>query len=428
MNPMYGEARIFSMLAEAGTIFQRGFEAGPFPRETMRKEALGVAVAFLMVISLGAGYFAGGGRTSTVTITSTSTVTAQETITSTITSTTTLAPGPGQPISVSAIETANLTVGRVPGYLAVNPSAGRVYDAVGSSLIVIDASSHFVVANVTLPSGSSGVVVDPITGMVLVSVEGGIAEVNGSTNVLVGELHLNSSVGELAFNPSTDTVYTSGGLFGQFGANGSLIGLDVRTGSVVANVSLGFPPYNLALNPETNIIYAEGCHQEGLACDSMVSIVNGTSRAVVATVSLSSAYYSTMTYDVPTNIVYASGGSELVALNGTTGARVFLVNPETCGPFIDMGVIPSLDQVLMVPQNYDYLLVYNGTSGALVNMYSYSSLSQSNAYLQSVAYNPDSHELYLTTSSGQFLAFPDSNILGNVNATTIGAGQTCLPV
>jgi len=410
----------------------------------MRNEAVAIVLALFVIASLGVGYLAGssGSHTETsiststlvntstltsfVSVTSTSTVTAQETITSTITSTTTLASG--QPISVADIETANLSVGGTPGYLAVNPSAGRAYDAVGSSLIVIDASSHSVVANVTMPSGSSGVVVDPITGMVFVSVQGGIAEVNGSTNVLVRELHLNSPVGALAFNPSTDTIYGSAGLVVPFGGNGSLIGLDVRTGSVVANVSLGYPPYNLGLNPETNMIYAVGCHQEGLACDSMVSIVNGTSRTVVATVSLSSAYYSTMTYDASTNIVYASGGAELVALNGTSGAKVFLVNPETCGPFLGMGVIPSLNQVLMVPQNYDYLLVYNGTSGALVNMYSYSSSPQSEAYLQSVAYNPDTHELYLTTSSGQFLAFPDSNILGNVNATLIGAGETCLPV
>jgi len=38
----------------------------------MRKETLGVAVAALMIISLGVGYLAGGGRTTTVTVTTTS--------------------------------------------------------------------------------------------------------------------------------------------------------------------------------------------------------------------------------------------------------------------------------------------------------------------------------------------------------------------
>lgn len=288
------------------------------------------------------------------------------------------------------------------------------------------------VANVSLPSGASGVVVDPTSGTVFVSVQRGVVEVNGSTNAIIGQFPLDSYPGALAYNPSTDTLYVPTGGLGPVGSidlNGSLIGFDVRTGSVVANVSLSFLPYDLAVNPDTNMVYVEGCHQN-FACDSMVSIINGTSRTVVTTVPLNSAYYSTMTYDPATNIIYASGGAELVALNGTTGAKVFEVNPETCGPFLDMGVISSADQVLMVPQNYDYLLVYDGTSGALVNMYSYpnSSSPQSPPYLQSVAYNPNTHELYLTTSLGQFLAFPDSNILGNVDASMIGAGETCLPV
>jgi hypothetical protein len=48
------------------------------PRETMRKEALGAAVAVLMVASLGAGYFVGSGRTSTVTSTTSVTITTSD--------------------------------------------------------------------------------------------------------------------------------------------------------------------------------------------------------------------------------------------------------------------------------------------------------------------------------------------------------------
>lgn len=393
------------------------------------RRVVGAVVAIVVAASFAAGYLAGGSAQPGQTVTSTSTATARETVTSTVTSTTTIASGP--PISIADIATANLSLGRSPGYLAVDSRAGRVYYAVGDSLIVLNTSfSPSFVANISLPSGASGVVVDPSSGAVFVSIQGGVVEVNGSANAIIGQFALDSYSGALAYNLSTDTLYVPAGGLGpvnSIGMNGSLVGFDVRTGSVVMNISLSFQPYNLAVNPETNMVHAEGCHQS-FACDSMVSIINGTSRKVVATVSLNSAYFSTMTYDQATNIVYASGGAELVALNGTTGARVFEVNPETCGPFLDIVAIPSLDQVLMVPQNYDYLLVYDGTSGALVNMYSYSSSLQSHPYLQSVAYDPDTHELYLTTSSGQFLAFPDSNILGNVNASMIGAGETCLPV
>ena len=76
----------------------------------------------------------------------------------------------------------------------------------------------------------------------------------------------------------------------------------------------------------------------------------------------------------------------------------------------------------MVPQNYDYLLVYGGASGALQNMYSFPSS------LQSVAYNSNTDELYVMMTSGQFLTFHDLAIIGDVNSALIGAGQSCLSV
>jgi len=329
----------------------------------------------------------------------------------------------GQPIPVASVETANITIGESPYAIAVNPNASRIYVADGSSLTVIDASSHSVMTKISLPAGSNGgIAIDYNTNMVYVSVEGEVAEINGSTNMVVGELPLNSPLGALAYDPHTRVLYGSEGPNpGPLGHNGSLVGVDVRTGSVVANISLGYRPHNVALNPKTNMIYAVGCDLVGLACGAVASVVNGTSGTLVSSVNLNSAYYTTMTANLATNLVYASGASELVALNGTNGDVVFHSNPQTCGPFLEMGVIPSSNQVLMVPQNYDYLLVYDGTSGALVNMYSFPS------FLQSVAYNPNTDELYVALS-GQLLAFHDSAVIGNVNATLIGSGQTCLPV
>ncbi len=189
----------------------------------------------------------------------------------------------------------------------------------------------------------------------------------------------------------------------------------------MSNVSLGFRAFNLAVNPMTNMVYADGCDQIGIDCDAVVSIVNETSRSLVATVHLNSAYSTTMTSNPATNIVYASGARELVALNGTNGGTIFHVDPDTCGPFLGMTVVPSANQVAMVPQNYDYLLVYDGTSGALLTMYSLPSSPQL------VAYNPSTNEFYVATS-GHLLAFPDLNFEGDANPSLIGSNDTCLPV
>lgn len=369
---------------------------------------------------MGVGYLAGNNARSAETAAFTQTFTRTSTLTSwqTITSTTTLAQG--QPISIATIETASIPIGgSATPVIGVNPNAGRIYVTDGSSLVVIDAPSHSVIARVTLPASSNagidnaGIAVDYNSGTVFVSVQGGVAEVNGTTNTVIRELPLN--FGSLAYNPSTHTIYGS-----PESGNGSLVGVAVQTGSVVENVSLGYRAANIALNQRTNMVYTVGCDQMGLACDSVVSLVNGTSGTLVTTVQLNSAYYSTMTYDQTTNVVYASGEEELVALNGTNGRAIFRANPETCGPFLDMGVIPPANLVLMVPQNYGYLLVYDGGSGTLLSMYSANSP-------QTVAYNPKTNELYLV-AAGVFLAFHYSNLVGSVNSTLIGSGQTCLPV
>jgi YVTN family beta-propeller protein len=375
----------------------------------MRKEFLGIIIAVIVVASLGAGYLAGNGIRNTLAVTST------QTATNTFTTTVTL----GRPISVANIETASNPMGGSPTPLiGVNPNANRIYVTNGSSLIVIDAASYSVISKIALPASSNsgiinaGIAVDYNTGTVFVSVEGGVAEVNGTTNAVVREFPL--SLGSVTYDPSTHTIYGS-----QLRGNGSLVGVSIRTGLVVENVSLGYLPYNIALNSKTNMVYAVGCNQAGLVCNSVSSIINGTNGTIVTTVHLNSAYYPTMTYDQSRNVVYVSGEEDLTALNGTNGRIIFQVNPDTCGPFLNMGVISSANKVLAVMQNYDYLLVYDGTSGALLTMYSASSP-------QAVAYNPNTNELYLV-ASGKLLAFPYSNAAGAVNSTLIGSGQTCLP-
>ena len=99
---------------------------------------------------------------------------------------------------------------------------------------------------------------------------------------------------------------------------------------------------------------------------------------------------------------------------------IFKSNPQTCGPFLNMAVIPPRNQVLMVPQNYNFLLVYDGTKGTLVNMYSFP------GPVERVAYNQNTDEIYVLTA-GNLLVLRDFPNTGNVNSTLVGAGLDCLP-
>jgi len=392
----------------------------------------GRAIAFFLtvviVVGTGAGYLVGYGNERTVTSvstlitasTSTATLVSTELQTTTRTvnaATTTIW---GAPIPVADVETGNVSIGGSPYVIAVNPNASRVYVAGGSNVLtVIDAVSHAVVARVTLPAGSSsGIAIDCKTGTVYVLVEGGIVVVNGTTNAVVKELPVD--FGSIVFDSSTDILYGSPETNPFVSDSGFLVGVDARTGAIRANVSIGYSAEEIVVNPQLNLIYAVGCNQRGLACESTVSVVNGTSARLVNKTSLGSEYYATATIDEKTGMVYVSGEAQLVALD-PYGTVVFNNYPDTCGPFIGMADDPASNQVIMATQNYNLTLVYDGWFGNLVNMYSLPGVPQY------VAFNSATNETYAIVSES-LLAFHGAASAGHVNDTLMGAGQTCPPV
>jgi DNA-binding beta-propeller fold protein YncE len=402
----------------------------------MRREAVGVSSAILVAAVLGVAYLANSGAPRTGTSASISeglTSFAYRTVVYSTSFSTTVENGiattfairltstisgvwfPGQPIPVSDIETANVTVGGDPRTIAVDPNHGRIYvaDWFSKNLTVVDASSHAVVARIMLPAASSnGIAIDQNTSMVYVVVSGGVAEVNGSTNKVVGELPLNFGPGSLAYNPSTHIIYGS-----PEDGHDDLVGADVRTGVIVANVSLGYWANSVAVNPKTNMLYTAGCNVVGTGCNSAASVVNGTSNTLVRTVRLNSYSGPRIAMDPKADVVYVSG-DRLVALNGTDGNVIYIVNPQECPPIDSMAVITSSNEVIAQTPNGNYMLVYDGATGKVVNMYTLSSS------LQFVAFNSATNEFYVSTSA-ELLAFPNFVSTGNVDTSLLGSGQNC---
>lgn len=293
------------------------------------------------------------------------------------------------PISISSVKTADIPVGGYPRTIAVNPNASRIYvaDWFSSNLTVVDALNYSVIAKVALPASSNnGIAIDYDSGTVYVLVEGGVAIVNGSTDKVIGELRLDFGPGALAYDPATHILYGSeGGLSENGTMGGSLVGVDVRTGSVVANISLGYSADGIAVDSNTHMVYAVGC-AGSFVCGSHASVINGSSETLLDTVNIGSWGYPRVAVDPKTDVVYVTGVTQLVALNGKSGKLIFNSNPLVCGPFDSVAVIPASNQVLAITLASDYVFVYDGATGALVNMYSWT------AEPQYVAFNPNTGE------------------------------------
>jgi DNA-binding beta-propeller fold protein YncE len=345
-------------------------------------------------------------------------------LTSTITSTFYV----GQPIPVASIETWNVTVGRSPDMMALNPKTDAVYiaDLFSRNVTIVYAPLHSVMARIVLPSRPTWIAVDDSTNMVYASVSGGIEEINGSTNQVVGELPLDFA--RLAVDTATHVLWGTQMLDVVRGTpqNGSLVAVDLRTGSVVANISFGHPVNSVAVNSETDMVYSAGC-LDSFTCESELALVNGTSATLVTTVKLGTYDYPELAVNPATNVVYVSGDpATLVALNGTNGNVIFRVNPLVCGGISNMVVVPYLNEVAAAANN-NFTLVYDGATGKLLNMYSISNGHRSGPL--SVAFNPQSDELYIGVSGefSQLVAFPNAASTGSVDSALMDQGEGCLP-
>lgn len=401
----------------------------------MRKQFIAAAIAVLVVAGLGVGYLATGPSRSPGTSFSMSnfiyqTLVSSATQNSTVrdnttaikyyilTSTLTKTWAAGQPIPVASIETANITIGGYQG-IALDQHSGRIYVAGGSHLLVIDTTSHSRVANITLPGAAlGGIALDDKANAVYVSVRGQVAEIDASTNSIVGEFPFDVTR-PLAYNPTTRVIYGYSATHQHF-----LVGADVRTGKMVANISVGpagWDGSDVLVNPNTGMVYAVGCHPEGLVCGGPVTIVNGTSETLAKTLDLNPGTYPTLVLNPASNVVYLSALG-MATLEGTDLGSTFNMNPAACGPFPGMAVIPSSNQIAMVDRS-GYLLVFDGASGKLVNMYYFPpSRSVSFAY---VGYAQAANEFFTTTNDGQLVSFHNVVAIGNVNSTLIRTEPNC---
>ncbi len=406
----------------------------------MRKEVLTAVIVVLMIAGLGAGYIAGSGFHQAETRTPTSAATSPNAFT-------------GQPVQAADVETANISLGRGVNDIAFSNNGSKLYleqvatetYGVSYSLTVFDTSSNTRVASVSLPpypqitdgAHCSALIVDDSTGAVYITYmatagfRGKLVAINGSTDTVMGVVPLPPGVCTPSLDSKTNVLWavaTHPAPGQPHGLVGSVFGVNASTGSIVENVSLGFAPTFTEADPNTGMVYAVGCSEPtAYVCSSeRLAIIDGANGSLVTTVDLNNPFNPSMTLDPSTDIVYVSGGSQFVAINGTNGNVILRVDLQTCGAFdINyLAAIPSLDQVVLSPLNSSNLLVYDGTTGSLVNAYSFPillghpSLSDSPMYQ---GYDAITGELSVLVGT-DMIVLHDVRAAGNATASLIGAG------
>ena len=197
--------------------------------------------------------------------------------------------------TLTVVNASSRTISRVipfqgiPGELAVDPSANRVYVVNGSSVVIFDGASGDVKGNIRFKEPLSAVAIDPGTCRLYATSADTLFEI--SLNAQVNEtksFEVGSYAVGLAVNPTTNMVYVA-----NYVSNTVSV-LNATKERLVGTIDLGaqsINPSELAVNPATNKVYVTTGRNsvvviDGLTDSVMRSLRVGTSPSMNATYAL----------------------------------------------------------------------------------------------------------------------------------------------
>ena len=201
----------------------------------------------------------------------------------------------------------------------------------------------------------------------------------------------------VAVNPSTNTVYVANDV------DSSVSVINGSTNTVTATVSVGNSPIAVAVNPSTNTVYVANANSNS------VSVINASTNTVTAAVSVGS-YPNSVAVNPSTNTVYVAnaGDNSVSVINGTTNTVSSTVSVG--GNPYGVAVNPSTNTVYVANYFDKSVSVINGMTNTV------SSTVSVGSYPIAVAVNPSTNTVYVTNRG--------DNSVSVINGTTNTVSST----
>lgn len=285
-----------------------------------------------------------------------------------------------------------VTVGVHPLAVAVNTLTDTIYvandesgqTATGSNLLsVIDGTTN-TVTEVAGSGGSAAIALDPRANRIYIpdTASDAVVAIAGATNTtksipagVTGTPNTYPGNG-IAYNPATGVIFLCDG-----NAN-SLILIDTASDTTTA-VPVGIGPAWVAVNPVTNMAYVVNAY------DNKVSVVDGSTRTVVASISvpyLDGA--SAIAVNPVTDKIYVAAGdaNQVIVIDGATDETTVV---PVGGYPISLVVNPVTNKTYVVNENGGTISILDGATSAVT-----ATLSIPVGVSQIVA-NPNTNTLYM---------------------------------
>jgi YVTN family beta-propeller protein len=204
---------------------------------------------------------------------------------------------------------------------------------------VINGTTNTIVVNVPVGKNPQAIVYNPANGLIYTAntLSNTLSIINGTSNSSVGSIIVGAYPGKnptgITINPTNNTIYVT-----NMGSNTVSV-INGTTNVVVNNITLAteqdggtggtsfFSPAGVAYNSDNNNLYVTNRGSDTL------SVINGTTNALVDEVSLDTIAPSSIIYNAANNYIYVTnmGSNTVSVINGTTNSIVANI-PVGLGP------------------------------------------------------------------------------------------------
>jgi len=215
-----------------------------------------------------------------------------------------------------------------------------------------------------------------------------------------GGQHRTTEADGVEISPTAIQVNPRTGKFYAVDTHRAVVSALSGDGHLLKRISVGKDPEAVAINPETNRIYVAN------NASGSVSIINGATDAVIATVNVGELPYAIAVNPGTDKAYVAKTFSNVVTVvDGTTESATFLqpsVQPDT------VTVDPGLNRIYLTSYQSQEITVVDGASDQV------SSIKASD-HLWALAVNPESNKIYAVNAGRANVAVID----GHSRATTL---------
>lgn len=203
---------------------------------------------------------------------------------------------------------------------------------------VINGTTNTIVASIPVGKNPQAIVYNPANGLVYIAntLSNTLSIINGTSNSLVGSIVVGNFPGKnptgIAISPINNTIYVT-----NMGSNTVSV-INGTTNVIAKNITLAigeregegtgfFSPAGIAYNSDTGSLYVTNRGSD------TVSVINGTTNALVDEISVDAIAPSGIVYNAANNYIYVTnmGSNTVSVINGTTNTIVANI-PVGLGP------------------------------------------------------------------------------------------------